>query len=479
MGGSPSILSHYHMGTTSSRKKMEGKAMLRTSSFRALDGIKIATRVSGATVFGSEADLSEREFNDGGDFNDGRSRLGSLLSSKQLLMHQMEEENMEEGKAGSDLKNVYDTEAKQISGKHHRLATNSFRNVQQIEEQEELAPMTIQTLPISLLDGTTWALRYSLETDKFRHAMLRLQQTHGLESDGAYSFFSLFDGLLNGEIMPVDDAGLIRDEVQHWEGADQRSDYLFKGSDRLGSRSKHVVLRRRVYFSQSPETREALLATSVSSMAHTLAFIDASYQFRRGWYHQNREQLVEASALLYHALHIHSETDAFSTDMCIDDVLPPICVKTTPDALTDLLQSIRLLWKSGIDNKLTALQVEQIFCHKLSKWNPWYGSIVFPVTECGVVGNLKYLAATEDSIYILIRDDTSHMRSIVMEKQKTWPAIKSWNLGETGNTIEINVTNNGESKNDDEVTTWSYDVKPGNGVTIVNQLIEYSHCAKK
>ena len=463
------------MGATSSKNKIEGRSVgLHKSSFRTTAsnhrrGSSVGTRVSGATVFGSDADLGGRNFT----IHNSSQSKSSLMAEGQQDFSQ----EMEEGKAyQTDHSDQTDTEHGVNKPGHLRHATMSFRTEKKLDELEEQTPGSLRTLPISLLDGTMWALRYSLETDKFRHGMIRLKRSQGLEKDGAFSMFVLHDGLLNGVMMPVSDDGLIQEEVGHWKAEDQLADYLYEGGGL--QRSKHLVIRRRVYFSNSAETHEALLAQNVSSMAHTLAFIDATYQFRRGWYHHNREQLVEASALLYQALHLHSDTDKFDKDMCVADCIPPICVRISPDLLQDLLQSVHAMWRGGI-NKLTDIQCEQVFCQQLSKWNPWYGSIIFSVSECEKVGIRKYLTATQDGVYILTRDETDHLSSIVMERKAPWASIKDWQLDTVGETISITTSAPEAKNNGPRGSTWQYGVKPGNGVSIVDQLIEYSCHSKK
>ena len=457
------------MGATSSKNKIKGrsgglhKSSFRTTASNQRRGSSVGTRVSGATIFGSEADIDGRNFT-----------IHNSIQSKSSLMAEGQDfsQEMEEGKAYNT-----DTEHGLVNERGHmRLATMSFRTEKKLDELEEQTPGSLRTLPISLLDGTMWALRYSLETDKFRHGMIRLKRSQGLENDGAFSMFVLHDGLLNGAMMPVSDDGLIQEEVGNWKAEDQLADYLFEGGGLR--RSKHLVIRRRVYFSNSAETHEALLAQNVSSMAHTLAFIDATYQFRRGWYHHNREQLIEASALLYQALHLHSDTDKFDKDMCVADCIPPICVRTSSDLLQDLLQSVHAMWRGGI-NKLTDIQCEQVFCQQLSKWNPWYGSIIFSISECEKIGIRKYLTATQDGVYILTRDETDHLSSIVMERKAPWASIKDWQLDTLNETISITTSAPEAKNNGPRGSTWQYGVKPGNGVSIVDQLIEYSCYAKK
>ena len=457
------------MGATSSKNKIKGrsgglhKSSFRTTASNQRRGSSVGTRVSGATIFGSEADIDGRNFT-----------IHNSIQSKSSLMAEGQDfsQEMEEGKAYNT-----DTEHGLVNERGHmRLATMSFRTEKKLDELEEQTPGSLRTLPISLLDGTMWALRYSLETDKFRHGMIRLKRSQDLENDGAFSMFVLHDGLLNGAMMPVSDDGLIQEEVGNWKAEDQLADYLFEGGGLR--RSKHLVIRRRVYFSNSAETHEALLAQNVSSMAHTLAFIDATYQFRRGWYHHNREQLIEASALLYQALHLHSDTDKFDKDMCVADCIPPICVRTSSDLLQDLLQSVHAMWRGGI-NKLTDIRCEQVFCQQLSKWNPWYGSIIFSISECEKIGIRKYLTATQDGVYILTRDETDHLSSIVMERKAPWASIKDWQLDTLNETISITTSAPEAKNNGPRGSTWQYGVKPGNGVSIVDQLIEYSCYAKK
>ena len=369
-----------------------------------------------------------------------------------------------------------DTQLEKKTG-HNRMGTASFKSSEMLESLETSNPSQIRTTPINLLDGTMWAVRYCYETDKIRHAMIRLKNTHGLQHDGAYSLFAVHDGLISGELMPIEDEMLLKDELQQWTGEQQRNDFLFDGGGKV--RSKNLLIRRRVYFRESPETREAVLAENMQSMAHTMAFIDASYTFRRGWYHQNREQLIEAAALLYNALHIHTKSEKFDTDMCVSEIIPHVCLTSTPDAIEELLNDVHSRWKAGI-NKITGLQSEQVFCHKLSTWNPWYGSIVFPVSDTTNPLIFQYLAATQDGIYVLTRDKTNYIGAIAIDKFKAWSEVAGWEKDNIDNTIAINVVtnSNSESKNtgkSNEVDVWSYKVKAGNMVCIIDQFIEYSH----
>ena len=374
---------------------------------------------------------------------------------------------------------------------HNRVATCSFIPVLKINELEASSPGQVRTLSLNLLDGTIWALRYFHITDKFRHIMIRLRDRHGLQYDGAYSFFVVHDGLLSGELLPVDDGHIIQEEIQSWTAKQKQNDFLFSGGSLI--RSKHLILRRRVYFRKSPETREALMATDISSMAHTLAVIDASYTFRRGWYHQTTEQLVELAALMYHGVSIQLDGStpgdtSFDRDLLIAEVIPHVCLSSTPEELKDLVDKIRISWRSGI-HKLTGLQSEQIFCQKLSKWAPWYGSIIFSVVDHMVTSNFKYIAVTEEGVYILTRDKSTFTKPIAVEKYATWSAIKAWDKTANGKTISITVLKHNWTSNEMKETVsikrdslhseeWVYDMKAGNAVSVIDQMIEYSFYKK-
>ena len=323
----------------------------------------IGSRVLGSMVFGSNADIVGRSMASSKD-EKGDVRSTSLLAA---FAQDQDVENNAGGKA------TYSTESKEGKGKeknkHMRTITGSFSTTKQISQIEAIDPSKLRTLPLNLLDGTTWALRYSHETDKLKHVMIRTRQTHGLKYDGQFSFFVVQDGLISGELLPVDEEQLVTKEILNWNAEQQNHDFLFEGGGLI--RSKHIVLRRRIYLKSCLETSEALMASNVSSMAHSLAFIDACYTFRRGWYHQNEEQLVELCALMYNALrlHLHMGT-VFDTNLCLNEVLPQIVVsQTTPELLDMLLQAVHSKWKSGV-GQLTDLQSEQIFNHKLSQWCP-------------------------------------------------------------------------------------------------------------
>jgi hypothetical protein len=448
------------MGAKSSRRKLdsaESQSPSRSSSLgsslghEGARGSSLGARISGCTVFGTDADF------------EGRKNVP--LSTKVL-----------DGEDDA----IMSTELPANENSCERRETASFKSNRLLDGIEKNTPTDLKTVPINLLDGTMWAVRYYQDTDKFRHAMIRLKRSHGLQYDGAYSIFAVHDGLISGEMFPINDERLLKDELRNWTGDEQSREYLFEGGGSSLIRSKNLLIRRRVYFRNSPESQEAVLAESVHSMAHTLTFIDASYAFRRGWYHHNREQLVEASALLYNALHIHSDNQSFSKDLCISSVLPHLCSMTTADALEDLLIDVKRTWKEGIF-KMNGLQSEQVFCHKLSIWNKWYGSIIFTVSEASSKKlNFKYFVATETGIYVLARDQSSHIGAIVIEKFKTWPEVVSWNKNDN-NELVINVvgSQNDERKSDtNKNVAWVFIVKPGNLVCIVDQLIEYSHVTK-
>ena len=92
----------------------------------------------------------------------------------------------------------------------------------------------------------------------------------------------------------------------------------------------------------------------------------------------------------------------------------------------------------------------------------------------------KYLAATQDGIYVLTRDKTNYIGAIAIDKFKAWSEVAGWEKDNIDNTIAINVVtnSNSESKNtgkSNEVDVWSYKVKAGNMVCIIDQFIEYSH----
>jgi len=127
-----------------------------------------------------------------------------------------------------------DTQLEKKTG-HNRMGTASFKSSEMLESLETSNPSQIRTTPINLLDGTMWAVRYCYETDKIRHAMIRLKNTHGLQHDGAYSLFAVHDGLISGELMPIEDEMLLKDELQQWTGEQQRNDFLFDGGGKVRS----------------------------------------------------------------------------------------------------------------------------------------------------------------------------------------------------------------------------------------------------
>ena len=443
--------------SSSSGSRSSG-SLSRSSSFAATLGTRrkssVGNRVSGAVQYGSTEDIKGRSRTSS---SHGTAKNGALLDGN------------------AEHKSSTNNEFKPTH--LPRSATKSFLPIDLINQLEISSPEEVRTLPVNLLDGSLWALRYCHVTDRFRHGMIRMRRANKLEHDGAFSFFVVHDGLVSGELLPVEDEHLVKEEIQSWTAEQMGNDYLFSGGGLV--RSKHLVVRRRVYFRESSETREALLAADVSSMAHTLAFIDAAYTFRRGWYHQTSEQLVEAASLLYNALSVHNNgiaSTTFDADLLVEEVLPHVCITTTPDALEDLVKNIRTRWKSGV-HQLNGLQSEQIFCQKLSKWAPWYGSIIFSVTDHATTTRFKYMAATEEGVYILKRGDGNHTGDIAVEKYATWSTIQGWNLSENGSTLSLTVSNV-ENKNTLKNATWMYDVKAGNAVTIIDQLIEYSHAKK-
>ena len=84
------------MGATSSKNKIKGrsgglhKSSFRTTASNQRRGSSVGTRVSGATIFGSEADIDGRNF-----------RIHNSIQSKSSLMAEGQDfsQEMEEGKA--------------------------------------------------------------------------------------------------------------------------------------------------------------------------------------------------------------------------------------------------------------------------------------------------------------------------------------------------------------------------------------------
>ena len=127
-------------------------------------------------------------------------------------------------------------------------------------------------------------------------------------------------------------------------------------------------------------------------------------------------------------------------------------------------------------------------CFHGSLYDRWYGSIIFSITEhtADHKNNFKYLAATEDGIYVLTRSrstaavslDTAHTwYAIEEEKYVPWSGVESWSCNGNGTCITIAVNDHLPGKkafHSLPFDIWIYDTKEGNAVSIIDQFIEYS-----
>ena len=120
--------------------------------------------------------------------------------------------------------------------------------------------------------------------------MIRLREEYNLNHDGAFSLFVVTNGVVPGTLQCIEDESILRDIVGDWVSHQMIADDLFTGSLLGGRPSMHLLLRRRVYLPESPATREAVLSEQGSTMAFTLAFIDARFNFRCGFLHTERSQ---------------------------------------------------------------------------------------------------------------------------------------------------------------------------------------------
>ncbi len=462
-------------------------------------GNSVGARVLGVTIYGSEADLLQRT---------------SVLGGSGSFKNGDEDGDEEDDEEDDEGRQSFAPAAHTVHG-HARDPSASFLPTDQLALAAAggHGSAVMGTVPLFLLDGTRWALRYAVGKDRFRHAMLRTRMQHGLQHDGAFFIFVVKNGLVAGDCIATDEEALVSEHLapQHWSREMQKQDFLFAGSGREHrQKSQHLVLRRRVYVPDSAETREVLTAKDSSSCALTLAFLDAAFNFRRGFLHTNRAELVEGSALLYNACHLQhaalaaggageeqAQTPAanhpgdFDRTLCCAEVLPTLFLSdhVTKDVRDELLLDIQKMWLSGV-NKLTEFQSERVLCHKLSGWIRWYGSILFKC-RCNGGGDddddddddgglrqgssltpIQYMAVATRGIFVLKRGEALE-RSMEVVQHFPWNKVAGWESARASrgaDELVLTIAREGGA-----AETVRFDMTRDAAFSAIDQMIEYSH----
>jgi hypothetical protein len=453
------------LGSNSSRRH----SRIRSAHDLGARGRFLGARIAGSTVFGSEEDVSTR----------GGVQAGKTQGVAGAAAGGTDEDEPTTTAAGS---------------RHTRAKSAAFLDISAIDAS------SLATLPLYLLDGSAWALNYHT-TDKSKHVMIRLSEKHGLKHDGAFSLFVVTNGVVSGSMHAVDDDAILGPLLSDWAPNRMLRSDLFTGAllGGSGAESKHLVLRRRIYFPESPATREAILGNDGSSMAFTLAFIDARFNFRSGFLHTTRAQLVETAALLYQGACWHMESNKddagvlpftlFDVDLLTEEVLPSTMAGIRHrDAL---IADIEKMWRSGI-NKLSEFDAESLFCHKLSTWTDWYGSILFPCkivsgnstsdnSSSGggtLIGSRKqqFLAVTGLGVYVMERASDVE-DGMVKVWSFEWTRVAEW-AGEAAGVsgrLVLRVHVDGEEGTQTRTVVLP---TPESMYAVIDQMIEYTHITR-
>ena len=430
------------------------------------ENLSFSSRIHGATIFGSEKSFSI-------------SDLGFIDASGMASQSDMMKD---------DEKNNLASRPEKVASRHHRAKTGTFTTFGSGFEGD------VYTLPVYLMDGAALAVKYS-ELDTIKHVTIRIAEKHGLKHNGDYSLFLVTNGLVSGDVCALDDEVNFKSLIQQWKPSQMLKDDLFTGSTKSLSKSrelkrsdsKHIMLRRRVFFKESYASHEVLLSQDCTSMAFTLAFMDARFNFRSGFLHQSRAQLIEVSSLLYQSTYLQLRGEvlqdisdgkalkAFDLDILVNEVLPsPVLASLDGEEIDELIAEMKTFWKRAGICSMTSFDVEQIFCQKLSSSIPWYGSIVFHCTVGmdSTISGPKFLAIAEGGVYLFERA-AECVDGVVEIWCLEWPRIIDWSTSEeTVGRLDI------QFSVDDNVETHTLILQKETTFSVVDQLIEYAHLAK-
>ena len=276
----------------------------------------------------------------------------------------------------------------------------------------------LRSLSIFLLDGSQHQLRV-LPTTTVAQCIVMLREILALQNDSHFALFEVKNGLLRGLVEVIPENEKILGYTQSWKTTQTDPALLDNGAldGAVPGGSRHIVFKQRLYLPWSPIHTEAENATSVTSAAHMLEYIDSVHKVMCSSYSCDKTQLMELAGYM-----IQAELGDFDPEKVFD--VSYVFKKKMMQKLTYVLPAYfrqnrkmskyndRLikLWKNS--SGMSPLQCQKQYIGKLKEWLPYYGCEFYPCNykrsdpskeTRGEMLNGVLLGVGHDGIYVLRR----------------------------------------------------------------------------